>query len=55
MLLFGQVLAGVMGFAFWLFALILAVRFIRRRPYGLAYLPMLAIVGLCFIIQKLCH
>ena len=55
MLLSGQALGGIAGFALWSGAIFLTVRFIRRRQYGLAYLPMAAMVGLFFIIQKLCH
>ena len=55
LLLSGQVLAGIAGFAFWFAALFFAVHFIRRRQYALASLPMLAMLGLFFIVQKLCH
>ncbi len=55
MVLSGQALAGTTGFAFWLVAVFLAVRFIRRRQYGLAYLPMLVLVGLFFLIRRLCQ
>jgi len=54
MLLSGQMLASIAGFAFWFAALFFAVRFIRRRQYGLVYFPMFAMVGLYFIIRKLC-
>jgi hypothetical protein len=55
MLLSGQVLASIAGFAFWFAALFFAVRFMRRRRYGLVFLPMLAMLGLFFIVQELCH
>ena len=53
MLLAGQVFAGIVGFAFWLVALLFAVLFIRRRQYVLVWLPMLVMVGLFFAIRKL--
>ena len=54
MLLSGHKLAGVTGFALWFAALFFTVRFMRRRQYALAWLPMLTILGLFFIIRKLC-
>jgi hypothetical protein len=54
-LLSRQAFAGIVGFAVWLVAVFLAVRFIRRRQYGLAWLPMLGLVGLFFLIRKLCQ
>lgn len=51
-LLSGQVLAGAAGLALWSVALFFTVRFIGRRQYGFAYLPMLAMLGLYFVIQK---
>jgi hypothetical protein len=53
MLASGQALAGIAGFALWFGAVVFSVRFIWRRQYGLAYFPMLAMVGLYFIIRKL--
>ena len=53
MLISGQVLLGILGFAFWLAALFLAVLFIRRGQHGLVWLPMLMMVGLFFAIRKL--
>jgi polyferredoxin len=53
MVLSGKALAGAVGLAFWLVAVFFAVRLIRRRQYGLAYLPMLATAGLFFLIRKL--
>jgi hypothetical protein len=47
-------LTSIAGFVFWFASLFFAVRFMRRRQYGLAYFPMLAMVGLYFIIRKLC-
>jgi polyferredoxin len=55
MLLSGQAFAGIVGFAVWLVAVSLAVRFIRRHQYGLAYLPMFGLLGLFFLIWKLCQ
>jgi hypothetical protein len=54
MLLSGQALAGIVGLAFWLVAVLLSVHFVRRRRYWLVLFPMLAMVGLFFAIQKLC-
>jgi hypothetical protein len=53
MLISGQVLMGILGFAAWLAALFFAVLFIRRRQYALVWLPMLVMVGLFFVIRKL--
>ncbi len=55
MLLSGQALASIVGFAFWFAALFFAVLFIRRRQYVFVFLPMLAMLGLFFIVKKLCH
>jgi hypothetical protein len=55
LLLSGHALAGIAGFALWFAALFFTGRFIRRRQYGFAYFPMLAMVGLYFMIQKLCQ
>jgi polyferredoxin len=52
LLLSGHALAGIAGLVVWFTALLFSVRFIRRRKYGLAYLPMLVIVGLFYIIYK---
>jgi hypothetical protein len=49
----GHVLAGSAGLLLWLAAVVFAVRCIRRRQYGLAYLPMLAILGLFVAVYKL--
>lgn len=53
MLLSGQVFAGILGFVFWLAALFFTVRFIWLRQYRLAWLPMLLMIGLFFLIKKL--
>jgi hypothetical protein len=55
MLLSGRALLSIAGFALWFGALFFAVCFTRRRQYVLIYLPMLAMVGLYFIIRKLTH
>jgi polyferredoxin len=52
LLLSGHALAGIAGFALWFTALFFTVRFIRRRQYGLAYLPMLVLIGLFYLVQK---
>jgi hypothetical protein len=52
LLLSGHALAGIGGFVLWFSAVFFAVRFIRRRQYGLAYLPMLVLLLLVYIIQK---
>ncbi len=54
LLLSGQVFAGIVGFAFWLAALSFAVRLIRRQQYVLVWLPMFVMIGLFFIVKKLC-
>jgi hypothetical protein len=55
MLLSGQALAGILGLALWLVAVLLSVHFVRRRKYGLVLVPMLAMAGVFFAIQKLCR
>ena len=52
LLLSGHAFAGIAGLALWITALCFTVRFIRRRQYGLAYLPMLVMVGLFYIIHR---
>jgi hypothetical protein len=52
LLLSGHALAGIAGFALWFTALFFTVRFIRRRQYVFAYLPMLVVIGLFYIIYK---
>ena len=48
----GHVIASIVGFVFWFTALFFTVRFIKRRQYFFAYLPMLAILGLYYFLQK---
>ena len=52
LVLSGYAPAGIAGLVVWFTALVFTVRFIRRREYGLAYLPMLVIIGLFYIIYK---
>ena len=52
LLLSGHALASIAGFVLWSTALFFIVRFIRRRQYGFAYLPMLALIGLFYIVYK---
>jgi len=52
LLLSGYVLAGLAGLALWSTVVFFAVRFIRRRQYFLAYLLILAILGLCYLFQR---
>jgi hypothetical protein len=49
----GQVLVGAAGFALWLAALFFAIRFMLRRKFGLAIFPMLALLGIFSILEKL--
>lgn len=51
-LLSGQMTAGIAGLALWFIALFFTVRFIWRRQYIFAYLPMIAMLGLYYVIQK---
>ena len=51
----GYALKGIAGLGLWLLAVLLGARFIRRRRYGLAYLPMLMLIGVFLIIQKFWH
>jgi hypothetical protein len=51
----GHVLTGIGGFAVWVTGVFFTVVFLRRRQYGLACLPMLAIAGLFLIIYKMCQ
>ncbi len=55
MLASGQTLAGAIGFVGWFVALFFAGRFIRRRQYGLVLLPMAAMLGFFFVVQRLCQ
>lgn len=50
----GHAFLGTAGLLVWLAAVFFSVRFIRRRQYGLAYLPLAVIVGLFLIVHKLC-
>jgi glucan phosphoethanolaminetransferase (alkaline phosphatase superfamily) len=52
LLLSGRALAGFGGFLLWFAALFFTVRFIRRRQYGFACLPMLVLLCLFYLIQK---
>jgi len=53
LLVSGHALVGITALFLWLVSVWFAVLSIRRRRYGLAYLPMLPIAGLFFIVQKL--
>jgi hypothetical protein len=55
MLRAGHLLASVAGFLVWGIALFIAVSCIRRRQYALAYLPMIVIFGLYFLVWKALH
>ena len=48
----GQALVGIAGLVIWFTALLITARLIWRRQYFFAYLIMLAIFGLYYIIQK---
>lgn len=53
LLLSGHAVLGASGFFVWLVAVCFTVRFIRRRQYGFAYLPMGIIAGRFLIVYKL--
>jgi hypothetical protein len=55
LLLAGHAFVGASGFLVWLVAVFFSVRFMRRRQYGFAYLPMGVIAGLFLIVYKLCQ
>lgn len=55
LLMAGHAVYGIAGLLIWLAAIFFFVRLIRRRHYGLAYLPMLGIVVLFFVVYKLCQ
>ena len=55
MLLAGQALEAGFGFLLWAGALIFMMCCLRRRHYYLAYLPMIVIFGLYFLLQKVLH
>ena len=55
LLLAGHAFLGASGLLAWLVAMFFTVKFIRRRQYGFAYLPMGVIAGLFLIVYKLCQ
>ena len=55
LLLAGHAFLGASGLLVWLVAVFFTVKFIRRRQYGFAYLPMGVIAGLFLIVYKLCQ
>jgi hypothetical protein len=54
LLLAGHALLGTAGLLVWLAAVFFSVLFVRRRQYGLAFLPMIATAGLFLLVYKLC-
>jgi hypothetical protein len=46
----GKTLVGGIGLIAWLFATGLCVRYLCRRQYALALLPMIVILGICLLI-----
>jgi hypothetical protein len=52
LLVSGHAVVGMVGFALWFVALLFTVRLIRRRQYGFALLPMMALLGLYFLLYK---
>ena len=53
LLLSGQALEGSVGLALWAAALYSTVRFLRRRLYLQAWIPMLVLVGLFLTVHQL--
>ena len=51
----GHALLGITGLLLWLSAAIFTVFFIRRRQYGMAYFPMLALICLFIAVYKICQ
>jgi len=54
LLLAGHAGLGATGLLVWGAAVGFSVRFIRRRQYGLAYLPMVVIAVLFLVVYKVC-
>jgi hypothetical protein len=55
LLLAGHALLGALGLLVWAGAVFFTIRFIRRRQYGFACLPLGVIAGLFLIVYKLCQ
>jgi hypothetical protein len=54
LLMAGHAFYGTAGLLIWLASTFYSVRFIRRRDYGLACLPMLGVVVLFWAVYRLC-